>query len=273
MGVVYGVVAAVFIGASDYLGSRSAGRSSALQAVTAAVWAGAAASLVVSPLLGEPRGRDILLGAVSGATVALALGVLWRAYVVASVGVAAPVAAVVNAVVPVLWDLTRGEAPGPLGVTGMVLGATAIVATSWSTDGRPVRPGLLLGTLAGVAFGVTFIVAAETAVESGTWPVFSQRLCAGVLLVTVALARRVPPLAAPSIARRSAVAGVFGTSGIAASVLGGQRGPIGPVAVGAALYPAVTILLLWLLHGERLRWWQSLGLVAAVAGVALLGLD
>ncbi len=273
MGALYGVIAAVFIGTSDYLGSRSASRSSSLQAVTAAVWTGALVTLVASPLIGDPRGRDLALGALSGITVAFALAVLWRAYVVSSVGVAAPVAAVVNAVVPVLWDLTRGDTPGAAGVAGMTLGMAAIVATSWATDGRPVRPGLVLGAVAGTAFGVTFIVAAETSVESGTWPVFTQRLSAGVILVAVALVRRQPPLAAPSIARHSALAGAFGVIGIAASVLGGQRGPIGPVAVGAALYPAVTIVLLWLLHGERLRWWQTVGLVAAVSGVALLSLD
>ncbi len=42
------------------------------------------------------------------------------------------------------------------------------------------------------------------------------------------------------------------------------------VAVLASLYPAVTAVLAWRLHGERLRPLQLAGVAAALAGVVLL---
>ena len=69
------------------------------------------------------------------------------------------------------------------------------------------------------------------------------------------------------------VAGVFGASGVAAVVYGGQRGPIAPVVVSGSMYPAVAIALGWVFLGQALTRRQMLGVVAALLGVALIALD
>ena len=65
--------------------------------------------MLYSPLLGNPRFEDIALGALSGVALAIALTTLWRAYALSSIGVAAPIAAVVSTVVPVLYGAARVE--------------------------------------------------------------------------------------------------------------------------------------------------------------------
>ncbi len=112
MSVVSGLMAAVLIGSSDFVGGRTAGRTTALQTTTAAFAAGAMAVAIYSPLLGTPSVRDLALGALSGVAAAIALTVLWRGYAVSTIGIAAPVAAVVSTVLPVGYETLRGDAPG-----------------------------------------------------------------------------------------------------------------------------------------------------------------
>ena len=273
MSVLYGVAAALLIGVSDTFGAQASRRSTALQSVTAAFWAAGLAGLVISPMLGAADGDDLARGALSGFAAAAALWTLWRSYAVSDVGVGAPVAAVVAGVIPVLIDVARGDAPGTLGWVGITIGMASLVLTSWSTGGRPVRPGLVMGAVAGVFFAAMFVIAADTSVDSGIWPMTAQRLTAALVVTSVSLVRRFPVLAGATPTRWSVLGGLAGGGAIAAAVLGGQRHPLGPIAVAASLYPTVVIALHWLLFGERLRWWQTVGLVGALLGVVLMAAD
>ena len=69
------------------------------------------------------------------------------------------------------------------------------------------------------------------------------------------------------------LAGVFGASGVAAVVYGGQRGPIAPVVVAGSMYPAVAIALAWVFMDQVLTPRQILGVIGALVGVALIALD
>ncbi len=263
----------MLIGSSDFLGARSAGRTTPLQTTTAAFLGGAVAVAVYSPFLGTPSRHDLVLGASSGVAAFVALTTLWWAYACSSVGVAAPIAAVVSTVLPVLYDAAGGQSPGALGWCGVVIGCAALVLTSWAPGSHGLRDGILLGALAGVAFAAMFLIAVSSSPDAGTWPVVSQRATAFVLAVVVGLATGRAPLADITSVRWSLLAGVFGASGVAAVVYGGQRGPIAPVVVSGSMYPAVVVALAWLFMQQRLRSAQIVGLMAALVGVALIALD
>jgi len=277
MPVVFGLLAALLIGSSDFLGARSAGRTTALQTTTAAFLGGALAVALYSPLLGTPNGRDLWLGAASGVAAAIALTTLWLGYARSSIGVAAPVAAVVSATLPVLYETALGDGPGAIGWLGVAVGAVALILTSWNpraanaTD--EIRVGVTLGALAGVAFAAMFVLAISTSEDSGTWPVVSQRLTAFVLAVGFGLLAGKRPFADLVSVRWSVLAGVLGASGVASTVYGGQRGPVAPVVVSASMYPAVAVGLAWLFMHQRLTHRQLAGLVAALVGVALIAID
>ncbi|HSH11830.1 MAG TPA: hypothetical protein VLA10_08590, partial [Ilumatobacter sp.] len=173
MPIVLGLLASLLIGTSDFLGARSSGRTTALQTTTAAFLGGALAVVAVSPVLGSPSVRDLSLGALSGVAAFAALTTLWWAYARSSVGVAAPIAAVGSTVLPVLYDAAGGEAPGPIGWLGVVVGCAALVMTSWAPGSQGRRDGIVLGALAGVAFAAMFLIAVESSPDAGTWPVVS----------------------------------------------------------------------------------------------------
>lgn len=274
MPVLLGLLASLCIGSSDFLGARSAGRTTPLQTTTAAFLGGAVLVAACSPFLGSPSGPDLALGALSGIAAFVALTLLWWGYSRSSIGVAAPLAAVVSTVLPVLFDAVRGRAPGAIGWCGVVVGVAALVLTSWAPGSRGLRDGIVLGALAGVAFAAMFLIAVESSEDAGTWPVAAQRATAFVVAVVVGAATGRRPFAADlASVRWSLVAGGAGAVGVAAVVFGGQRGPIAPVIVAGSMYPAVAVGLAWLLLRQRLSRRQIVGLVAAVVGVALIAAD
>jgi drug/metabolite transporter (DMT)-like permease len=273
MPILFGLFASLLIGMSDFLGARSAGRTTALQTTTAAFLAGGVAAMFYSPLLGNPRFEDIALGALSGVALAIALTTLWRAYALSSIGVAAPIAAVVSTVLPVLYGAARGDVPGPIGWLGIVVGVAALFVASWQPVGDASRVGVTLGLVSGLFFSAMYIIAISTSDEAGTWPIVPQRLTAFVLAITAALVTRERPFAGGSVTRVSMLAGVFGASGVAVVVYAGQRGPIAPVVVAGSMYPAVAIALAWIFMGQVLTPRQILGVVGALLGVALMSLD
>lgn len=277
MSVLFGLLAALLIGSSDFLGARTAGRTTALQTTTAAFIGGAIAVAMYSPLLGTPSRADLWLGALSGIAAAIALTTLWLGYARSSIGIAAPVAAVVSTVLPVLYEAARGDSPGALGWCGVAVGVVALLLTSWNPRGigetEHVWAGMALGALAGVAFAVMFLIAIATSEASGTWPVASQRLTAFVVAAGFGFATGRRPFADFASVRWSVLAGVLGASGVAATVYGGQRGPVAPLIVAGSMYPAVAVGLAWIFLHQHLTGRQIAGLVAALAGVALIALD
>jgi len=277
MPVLLGLFASVCIGTSDFFGARTAGKTTPLQATTAAFLGGALVVACYSPFLGEWSSAALVLGAASGVAAFVALTTLWWGYARSSIGVAAPMASVVSAVIPVLYDTARGNAPGALGWAGVTIGVIALVLTSWAPgsggDDGSVIAGVVLGGLAGVAFAAMFLLAIEVPESSGTWPVVTQRVTAFLLAAGAGLAVGHRPFADRASTGWGLLAGAFGATGVAAVVLGGQRGPITPVVVSASMYPAVAIGLAWAFMGQPLRRRQVVGLGAALVGVSLIALD
>ncbi len=272
-GIAFGLAAMVLIGISDYLGAHASGNSTAMQTVNAAFWAGAAIALVAAPFTGDITAVDMAKGALSGVAVTGALWTLWRGYVVSTMGITAPIAAVTGAVLPVLVDVSRGDGPGTIGTIGMALGVTSLLLTSWSPSERSPAQGIIHGLVAGSMFAVMFVASGDTSIESGVWPIVAQRGTAGVIITITAVLLRKPVFAGRDDVKWSSISGMAGAAGVGSIVLGAQRGPIGPVTVTGSLYPVVGIALTWLLKGEKLRWWQVIGLVGAVGGVALIAAD
>jgi drug/metabolite transporter (DMT)-like permease len=89
-----------------------------------------------------------------------------------------------------------------------------------------------------------------------------------VLVVVVAL--RVPLPAAPRRLGALALVGLLdaGANGLYAAAA--TEGLLSVVAVLGALYPVSTVLLARAVLGERVRRIQEVGIVAALAGVALI---
>jgi drug/metabolite transporter (DMT)-like permease len=161
-------------------------------------------------------------------------------------------------------------------VLGIVLAIVGVVLASGPERARGAERAHQVGPLlkAGVAaigFGTALVLVAEGGEHSVVMTLLVMRLVnAAVASAIIALFVRSPihPRRAdlPTIAAIAATdAGANGMYALAA-----QTSLVSVSAVLASLYPAVTALLAWRFHHERLRREQVAGVALTLAGVAFM---
>lgn len=272
--LLFAVAAALLLGASDFFAARSARTTPSVTVTRTAV----ATSVTLSPLLlllvdWEWIAHDVVVGCLSGLFMISGLMLLYEGYKVARMGIVAPLASVLLAMVPVLWDLVNGVRPGTTAAVGMVLGLVAVVLTSYTPGGTgSVTMGAVLGVTSGVVFGVAFTLMGEVGEASGLLPVVCQRGSGFALLATIALFRREPFFAVAEGRRYAIGAGLLGLVAIGSLQMAFQRGDTGPVSVASSQFATVAVVLSVLFNRERMRWWQAIGVAATAVAVALIAL-
>jgi len=132
------------------------------------------------------------------------------------------------------------------------------------------RLSVILALVAAAGFGAYFVGIDRAANESVFWALAASRACATAMLAGIALVVR-PALGAAAAALPVLV--LIGTLDLSATILyafASTEGLLSVVGVLGSLYPVVTILLARALLGERIRRIQEVGVVTALAGVALI---
>jgi uncharacterized membrane protein len=281
MAILLGLASAIAFGVSDYLAgvlSRRlhftlVGLISQVSA-TALAWA----SL---PWTGGPRPATAALawGALSGIGGGVGSLALYRGLGRGKMSVVGPLSSVGAAALPALAGIALGDRPSPLAIGGVLLALPAIWLVA-SSSGRPggeraAGPsGVGDGLLAGAGFGLLFIGLARAGDGAGLWPVATGQLTALVLLtvvVGVRLATTRPTLpGGPRALLPPLLVGCLSVTATLLYFLATHSGLLTIVAVLASLYPGITVLLAWLLLGERITRVQRAGLaLCAVAVVAI----
>ena len=274
MPILLGVLASLFIGVSDTFGRASARRADSISHVGTQMLTGAVVALPMVAILGSSFiGRDVLSGAVSGVLIAGGLSVVYRGMAVASSAVVAPLAAVLAALIPLIWDLVSGTRLETLEWVGSAVAITSLGLTTFDPDlGDRVRAGLVLAITGGILFGLSVAFAADTSEDSGAWPAVSQRLTGFLAMVPLALSRSIPVFLPAGVRRFGVLGGVAGALGMVCWIIGGQRGDLGTVSVVSSTYPAVVAVLAVAFDEDRVRWWQAVGIAGAIAGSGLIAL-
>ena len=272
-----GLGAALSWGAADFLGGV---QSRHLQALTVVFWGqvvGATGLLMVVPSIAERAQLDgMAWGFAAGVVGILAVTAFYRGLAVGLMSIVAPVSAC-GAIVPVIVALVRGEPPSPLSTAGILSALTGIVFVSRSTrEGGVVavnpRLALALALVAAVGFGAFFVLIDQGATAGGSplWTIVGMKI--GGISTTLAIAALRPAFTSwPG--RRMWLVGAIGVLDTTASALfafGTSRGNLGVLAVLAAQYPVVTVLLARWTLSERLSRFQLVGVGLALVGVTLL---
>lgn len=266
-------------GTADFLGGTASRRLDALRVVLVSQ-AVALVGLVplVLVLSTEVTWGAVAPGIAAGFVGPVALLAFYRALALGTMGVVAPVAAL-GVVVPVVAGLIDGEEPSTAQAVGIVVAVVGVVLASGPElrgAGRGGTRPLALALVAALGFGVVFVLLAAGSDDAGTAEVvlvlLAMRATSVVLLGGLVAVRSGP--AAIAVARRElpvlAVIGAFDVGANGTFAVASQSDLVSVVAVLASLYPAVTAVLAWRLHRERLRPLQLAGVGAALAGVVLL---
>jgi drug/metabolite transporter (DMT)-like permease len=275
------LLSSVLLGAADFTGGLVAKRT---PAVTVVIWsnlAGLVTALLVAVtvLPGRPQPADVGWGALAGLAGSLGAVLLYRALASGVMMLAAPVAAVAAALLPVLVGVVCGARLRPLALAGVAL---AVVALALVSRGRRdptngVRRGSVRVTLglalgAGLGFGAFMVLLSQTPTTSGLWPLVFARCASLSVLLVLAVATRRPVRVPPAAAGWCGLTGALDLASSLLYLLAVREGSLALVGLLASLSPVSTVLLARILLRERTWIWQRLGAGLALGSVLLLAL-
>lgn len=285
--VLLGLGGALSYGAADFFGGMAAKRVSPILVTGGVAFVGLLGLLIASVFVASPPDPEALFwGALSGITGALAIGLLYACLAIGPMSILSPTTALLSAVVPLSWGLSRGEGVSPWLYPAIGLALVAVVLVGLVPDQTALRPSLLglsLAVASGILIGLFYVFIDLSPDDSGLTPLIANRAVQSALVFVVLLgmwvwARKSPhrgSLFPPPGGRRALlllmVAG--GLLDVLANVLvltGLRVGDITVVSVLTALYPAGTILLAWVWLRERIHRVQWVGLILALGASALL---
>jgi drug/metabolite transporter (DMT)-like permease len=277
LSILLAATSALIWGTGDFLGGKAVrqaagGRGLALSVtVIAQLSAIPMIALFLLIVPGQLGVSAVLWGGIAGVAGLLGIALLYQGLASGAMSVVAPTTAVTAAVVPMAGGLIQGERPGTVALIGAVCAIFAIGLVSTGSSGAHahVGPGVIALALAsGSLFGIFFLLLAHAGPEAGMWPLATARLSAlpvGLLLLrllggSLAIPRQILPM--------TVTAGVLDLIANGLYLLAVNHGQISILAPIAALYPASTVILAMVLHKERLKPLQVLGL--GLAGAALV---
>jgi drug/metabolite transporter (DMT)-like permease len=288
-----GLATALCFGTGDFLAQRLTHRHGALPAMFAVQIASALVLALVAGIWHGGLAFDLeVLAIVAGIGLVNTLGMigLYRAFELGKLSLVSPIAGSMGAFTITFAWIAGSPPPAILipGLLAVVLGI--VIASVVDEPAGPNSPAKLrraLGVgwalLSAVAFGWVFFVLGPRSVALGSaWTIFVLRCVAIVALLALARPIRAPLSAAlrlepgqgSSRARILAVA-CLDSAGMVIFAYGSSRGAIaGEVSVVATLassFPLVSIALARVWLREGLRWWQWLGVLAVITGVAWVG--
>lgn len=219
-------------------------------------------------------GRDIALGLASGLLVGIALALLYEAMATSSAAIAGPLVALGAALIPLGWDISQGNTPSGLARVGVIIAICSLVLVMYSPALRgTLRRGIGLSLISAVLFGLSITMVGEAGDNSGAWAPAAQRVTAFVVMLSLATARGVPRLPSRSLLGPMFISGMCGSLALVAFAIGAQQGSLATVAVSASMFPAVSATLAATFDDDTLRWWQMIGILGVVSGIALMALS
>lgn len=274
MTVLLGLLAALSVGTSDFLGGLASRRADPVVVTAASSLVGLVLAFVASlVVVGEATMADVAWGALGGVVLAGGLVALYAGYARARVSIAAPVAGVGAAALPVIVaSLFGDDALSPTATAGVLLGLLAIgmVSMARSEQRGSVGSSVLYGLGGAAGVGMLLVCLANTSEDSGLWPIVAARGAGFVVLAVIIAAKRFPLSTSRGVWSHVIGIAALVTAGNALFLTAARLGSTSVAAVLASLFPAATVFWAWLVFRERLRGVQMLGLGIALAAVALI---
>lgn len=271
------LVSAAGYGVSDFVGGIASRRVAALRVVIVSY---PLAMVLLSVLAlfvdGHVTGPAVWWGLLCG--FCQAFGVWWFYAALGSgpISVVSPLTAILVAGVPVGFGVLMGERPSAVALAGIAVALVAVVLVSRGVSDEDVTEHRFTTKVAwltigsGLAFGLNFVVINEAPHDAGLWPLVFARIAASVMVVLIALVAgqlRVPTGVPLWLALS---AGVLDTVANIAMLWALQNSLLSLTGVLISLYPAGTVALALLVLKEKVTRWQVVGMVAALAAVAMI---
>ena len=266
------LAAAVTWGAADFSGGIAAKSANVFAVVAVAHAVGLIFMWTLAVLFHEPvpPSSSLWWGAAAGLVGGIGLAAFYKALAIGKMGLNAPLASVIGAILPLIFGAWWEGRPQALQLAGFALALLSIWLITMQRGGGSSSKGLGLAVLAGIGFSAFLLFIKLAGSVSVFWPLVAARGASLLLMTTIVLTSRGKwnpgGIALPYIL----VAGILDSGANALYVAAAQRGRLDVAAVLSSLYPASTVILARFLLKERLSSTQSAGMVAALMAVVLI---
>jgi drug/metabolite transporter (DMT)-like permease len=264
--------AALSWGAADFSGGIAAKSVNVFGVVATAHAVGLAFMFSLAVLFREPipRPSSLVWGAAAGLVGSVGLAAFYKALAIGKMGINAPLASVITAVLPLLFGFWTEGLPHALQLIGFALALVSIWLITMQRDAGGRSQGLGLAVLAGMGFSGFLLFIKLAGSEAVFWPLVAARAASFLLMMTIILASGGSGKPSRAALAYILLAGVLDSGANALYVAAAQRGRLDVAAVLSSLYPASTVILARLVLKERLSGTQSAGMVAALVAVVLI---
>jgi uncharacterized membrane protein len=277
LSILFGLSSALAWGAGDFIGGVASRKTAAYRVVLYAEIFGLllllAALLFVDAVI--PPWPNLLMALFAGGLGSSGLLILYRAMASGQMSVAAPISALLAAVLPVVIGFFTDGFPGAGKLAGFLLAFTAVWMIAQETGNKPQLErlsDLSLPLFSGLCFGAYFIILHRAAQDTLLWPMIASRTGGVLALLVYALYKRESWRVERPLWPYLMSNGTLDIGGNAFFILAGQVGRLDIAAVLSSLYPGATVILAALILKENINLIQKLGILAALIAIALMTL-
>lgn len=275
--LIYSLASAASWGISDFLGGLQTRRLPVLAVLAVSQPAGLVLVALVIALTGaDPiSAGKLAIAFLAGAASLGGLAAFYSAMAMGTVSVVAPIASL-GVIVPVVIGLAEGESPAAIQLAGLVPAIAGVVVLSYEEQpeqpesAKTARLSVVLAIVAGLGFGIFFTGLDAAAADRPGWAILAVRIGGVATVLAALLATRTRFDGVGAVWPVLIVIGVFDALANALFAIASTKGVLPVVAVGSSMYPAFTVALAHAVLGERLARLQWLGVILALAGVAMI---
>jgi drug/metabolite transporter (DMT)-like permease len=274
--ILFGLASALSWGAGDFAGGLASRRVGPYRAVFLTELLGFSFVLLSLPFANEslPALETILWSTGAGIFSTIGLLTLFQAMQHGRISIAAPISAVLAAVVPVVVGSFLEGLPkaSVLYAFGLAFVAVILISNEKVTaENAPISKKLVgFALFSGASFGLYFVMMNRAGQDAIITPMLFGRFAAMLVTGPYLLFKRTPVNIEHSSWLLLFFSALFGIGGNAFYILAGQTGRMDITAVLSSLYPGTTVLLAWLLLKEKLQISQWVGILLALIAIILI---
>jgi drug/metabolite transporter (DMT)-like permease len=232
---------------------------------------------VLAIAVGGPiQAGAVFWGCLYGIGMAFGMWAFFAALGAGPISVVSPLAAVLNAAVPVAVGVALGERPGQAASVGVVLALVAVMLVSreatveGSTPYRFTPKVAWLTVVAGSAMGLNLVFLHQAPHECKLWPLVFARLPATlVVFVMAAISKKLRMPRGEPLKLALGVA-LLDTCANVTMLLALHTWLLSLASILISLYPAAMVVLAMVVLRERVSRCQGVGMVVAMGSVAMI---
>ncbi len=276
--IFYGLTSALSWGAADFTGGLATRRIGPYRAVLYGELLGLVFILLITLSVHDPLPdtRSWMYAMLGGALGTLGLILLYQALATGKMTIAAPVSALITAILPVIVAGFTESLPRLPTFLGFAFALAAIWLISAGGGGvahiLSRLSDLRLPLTAGIGFGLFFVFMNAASHTSTLWPIVAARSTGLLIMILFLLVRRDSWRVNRADWGIVTINGILDAGGNALFILAAQTGRLDISAVLGSLYPGATVMLASLILKERISRTQWLGILAALVAIVLFTL-